>query len=284
MRFMMMVKSNGQSEAGVLPSEAELSAMGVYNDELIAAKVMLAGEGLQASSKGTRVRINGNKTQIIDGPFSETKELLAGYWLIQTQTKQEAIEWAKKVPFEEGEVEVRQIYELADFGIEIPETITNAPPTPARKPGTKRYAVLIKADAKTEAAVMPSEGETLFEEMGALMNDYTQKGAVLAGDGLQPTSRCFKVKYDGKQRSVIDGPFTETKEIIAGFSIVQFATKEEAVEFARQQLAIHCKWSQLPGEIEVREIFEIEDFPVSPEEKPDGWRDRETRFRDAMSH
>src|SRR5690348_13034586 len=118
MRFMMMVKSSEQSEAGVLPTEAELNQMGKYNDELIAAKVMLAGEGLQASAKGTRVRINGNKTQIVDGPFSETKELLAGYWLIQTKTKQEAIDVAKKVPFEEGEVEVRQIYELADFGIE----------------------------------------------------------------------------------------------------------------------------------------------------------------------
>lgn len=283
MRFMMMVKSNAQSEAGVLPSEAELSQMGKYNDELIAAKVMLAGEGLQASSKGTRVRINGDKTQIVDGPFSETKELLAGYWLIQTKTKEEAIEWAKKVPFEEGEVEVRQIYELSDFGIELPETITDAPPIPARKPGTKRYMVLIKADALTEKGVIEG-AERMFEEMGALMNDYTQKGAVLAGDGLQPTSKCFKVAYDGKQRSVVDGPFAETKEIIAGFSVVQFATKEEAVEFARQQLAIHCKWAQLPGEIEVREIFEIEDFPVTPEEKPDGWRERETRFRDSLSH
>jgi hypothetical protein len=281
---MMMVKSNGQSEAGVLPTEAELSQMGKYNDELIAAKVMLAGEGLQASSKATRVRINGSKTQLIDGPFSETKELLAGYWLIQTKTRQEAIEWAKKVPFEEGEVEVRQIYELADFGIEIPESVSNAPATPPRKAGTKRYMVLIKGDAKTEAGTMPGEGETLFEEMGTLMNDYTQKGAVLAGDGLWPTSKCFKIRYDGKQRSVVDGPFTESKEIIAGFTVAQFATKEEAVEFARQQLAIHCKWSTLPGEIEVREIFEIEDFPVSPEEKPDGWRDRETRFRDAMQH
>jgi hypothetical protein len=284
MRFMMMVKSNEQSEAGILPTEAELSEMGRYNDELIAAKVMLAGEGLQASSTATRVRIDGDKTQVVDGPFSETKELLAGYWLIQTKDKAEAIAWAKKVPFQEGEVEVRQIYELSDFGIELPEGAFTAPPPPVRKPGTHRYLVLIKGDAKTEAGTMPAEGDTLFEEMGALMNDYTERGAVLAGDGLLPTSKCFKVRYQGNQRSVIDGPFTETKEIIAGFSLVQFATKREAVEFARQQLAIHCKWSKLPGSIEVRQVFEIEDFPVSPEEKPDGWRERETRFRDSLSH
>ncbi|HLE55602.1 MAG TPA: YciI family protein [Rhodothermia bacterium] len=116
MRFMMIVKANKDSEAGVLPTEEQLAEMAKYNEELVKTGVMLAGEGLQASSKGARVRYAGAKRSVIDGPFAETKELIAGFWLIQAKSKAEAIEWAKRVPFEEGEVEIRQVFELEDFG------------------------------------------------------------------------------------------------------------------------------------------------------------------------
>ena len=116
MRFMMIVKANKDSEAGVLPTEEQLAEMAKYNEELVKTGVMLAGEGLQASSKGARVRYAGAKRTVIDGPFAETKELIAGFWLIQAKSKAEAIEWAKRVPFEEGEVEIRQVFELEDFG------------------------------------------------------------------------------------------------------------------------------------------------------------------------
>jgi hypothetical protein len=118
MRFMVIVKANKDSEAGVLPDEKMLTAMGKYNDELIKAGVMLAGEGLQASSKGARVRFEGPKKRtVIDGPFTETKELVAGFWLWQVKSKEEAIEWLKRAPFEEGEeVEIRQVFETEDFG------------------------------------------------------------------------------------------------------------------------------------------------------------------------
>ena len=116
MRFMMIVKANKDSEAGLLPTEEQLAEMAGYNEQLVKAGVMLAGEGLQASSKGARVRYAGTKRTVIDGPFAETKELIAGFWLIQAKSKDEAIEWAKRVPFQEGEVEVRQIFELEDFG------------------------------------------------------------------------------------------------------------------------------------------------------------------------
>lgn len=116
MRFMMIVKANKESEAGGLPTEEQLAEMAKYNEQLVKAGVMLAGEGLQASSKGARVRYAGTKRTVIDGPFAETKELIAGFWLIQAKSKDEAIEWAKRVPFQEGEVEVRQIFELEDFG------------------------------------------------------------------------------------------------------------------------------------------------------------------------
>jgi hypothetical protein len=117
MRFMVIVKGNKDSEAGVLPNAEILNAMGKYNEELVKAGVMLAGEGLQPSSKGKRVKFSGAKPTVIDGPFAETKELIAGYWLWQTKSMEEAIEWLKRSPFGGGaEVEIRQLYEVEDFG------------------------------------------------------------------------------------------------------------------------------------------------------------------------
>ncbi|MBW8874297.1 MAG: YciI family protein [Acidobacteria bacterium] len=119
MRFMVIVKASKDSEAGVLPSEELLTAMGKFNEELVKAGVMLAGEGLQASSKGVRVRFSGGKRTVIDGPFAETKELIAGFWLWQVKSKEEAIEWLKRAPFEDTEVEIRQVFEAEDFGAEF---------------------------------------------------------------------------------------------------------------------------------------------------------------------
>lgn len=117
MRFMVLVKANRESEAGVLPDQKILAAMGKYNDELVKAGVMLAAEGLHASSKGARVRFDGDKRTVIDGPFAETKELIAGFWLWQVRSKEEAIEWLKRAPFGGGtEVEIRQVFEAEDFG------------------------------------------------------------------------------------------------------------------------------------------------------------------------
>ena len=116
MRFMVIVKANKESEAGVLPSEKMLADMGKFNEELVKAGVMLAGEGLHPSSKGARVRFSGAKRTVIDGPFAETKELVAGFWIWQVKSKEEAIEWLKRAPFDQTEVEIRQIFELEDFG------------------------------------------------------------------------------------------------------------------------------------------------------------------------
>jgi hypothetical protein len=116
---MVIVKANQDSEAGVMPSEKLLTEMGKFNEELIKAGVMLAGEGLQSSSKGARVKFSGGKTTVIDGPFAETKELVAGYWMWQVKSKEEAIEWLKRAPFEDTEVEIRQVFEAEDFGAEF---------------------------------------------------------------------------------------------------------------------------------------------------------------------
>ena len=120
MRFMVLVKADKKSEAGILPDEKLLVEMGKYNEELVKAGVMLAGEGLHPSSKGVRVKFSGSKRTVIDGPFAETKELVAGFWLIQVKSKEEAIEWVKRapnpMPGTEAEIEIRQVFEEEDFG------------------------------------------------------------------------------------------------------------------------------------------------------------------------
>src|SRR6266566_4528066 len=119
MRFMILLKADKNTEAGVLPSEKLLTEMGKYNQELVKAGVMLAGEGLQPSSKGARVRFSGDTRTVVDGPFAETKELVAGFWLIQAKSKEEAIEWVKRCPNPmqgESEIEIRQLFEADDFG------------------------------------------------------------------------------------------------------------------------------------------------------------------------
>ena len=123
MRFMILVKADKNSEAGVLPDEKLLTEMGKFNEELVKAGVMLAGEGLQPSSKGARVKFSGGKRIVIDGPFAETKELIAGFWLWQVKSKEEAIEWVKRCPNPfpgtEAEIEIRQLFEAENFGTEF---------------------------------------------------------------------------------------------------------------------------------------------------------------------
>ena len=123
MRFMVLIKADKNSEAGVLPDEKLLREMGNYNDELVKAGVMLAGEGLQPSSKGARVRFSGDKRTVIDGPFAETKELIAGFWIFKVNSLQEAIDWVKRAPNPfpgtESEIEIRQVFEAEDFGEEF---------------------------------------------------------------------------------------------------------------------------------------------------------------------
>ena len=142
MRFMVMVKATKESEAGVLPDEAMLSAMGKYNGELVKAGIMLAGEGLQPSSKGARIRFSGDKRTVIDVPFTETKELVAGFWLWQCRSKEEAIEWAKRCPNPmrgDSELEIRQVFEAEDFGEQF---------TPELREQERRIGEQIAANAK----------------------------------------------------------------------------------------------------------------------------------------
>src|SRR4051812_19824133 len=120
MRFMILVKADKNSEAGIMPTQEILAAMGKFNEELVNAGVMLAGEGLKPSSQGARVRFSGGKPTVIDGPFAETKELVAGYWIWRVKSKDEAIEWLERSPFQDAQVEVPQIFEAEGFGAQLP--------------------------------------------------------------------------------------------------------------------------------------------------------------------
>jgi hypothetical protein len=268
---MLLVKASRDFEAGVLPDEKRLSEMATYREELAKAGALLGCERLQPSSKGVRVRYANGEFKVIDGPFAETKELAAGFCLIQAKSKEEAIAWAKRIPFQEGEVEVRPLFEVEDFPVDPAErpdgwrekeqVFRDAPP-PARKPGTIRYLGLLKADKDTEAGILPDE--RVLAAMGAFMEEGVKSGVFLAGEGLQPSSKGARVRFSGSKRTVIDGPFAETKELVAGYAVLQFTSKAEAIEWTRRFVQVDA-----PGrlgaesECELRPIFEFEDFPPS---------------------
>ena len=139
MRFMVIVKANKDSEAGKLPTEKELTAMGKFNEQLAKAGLLLAGEGLQPSSKGARIKFTGGKRTVIDGPFAETKELVAGFWLLQMKSKEEVIEWIKRAPFTNNEeVEIRQVFEAEDFGDALTPEIREQEERLRRETGWKK--------------------------------------------------------------------------------------------------------------------------------------------------
>jgi len=270
MRYMMLVKATKDFEAGVWPDEKMLSEMAKYNEQLVKAGALLACQRLQPSSQGVRVRFANGKFVVTDGPFAETKELVAGICLIQVKSRDEAIQWAKRVPFQEGEVEVRPLFELTDFPVdpaekpdgwrEKEEQFRAAPP--ARKPGTVRYMGLLKADKDTEAGVLPDE--KFLAAMGAFMEEGVKSGIFLSGEGLRPSSHGARIRYSGSQRMVTDGPFAETKELIAGYAMLQFTSRAEAIEWTKRFVQVDAP-GRLGGEseCEIRPFFEYEDFGPS---------------------
>jgi hypothetical protein len=265
MRFMMLVKGTKDYEAGIWPDEKLLSEIAKWTEELVKAGARLDGGRLQPSSTGVRVRYADRKFTVTDGPFAETKELIAGFCLIQAKSLDEAIEWTKRVPFQEGEIELRPLYELFDFPVdaaekpdgwrEKEEQLRAAPP--ARKPGTIRYMGLVKADKDTEAGVLP--GEKALATMGAFLEEGARAGVFLSGEGLQPSSKGARVRFSGSQRLVTDGPFAETKELVAGYAILQFASKAEAIEWTRRFVQVDAPLRLgAQSECEIRPFFEYE--------------------------
>lgn len=270
MRFMIIIKASKDSEAGVTPSEQLLTEMGKFNEKLVKTGILLAADGLHPSSKGARVKCSGGTLTVIDGPFAETKELIAGYWLWQVKSKEEAITWVKRCPnphHADGEIEVRPLFELQDIPVDPAEKPDGwrdkeeqlrASPPPARKPGTIRFMGLLKADKDTEAGVLPDE--KVLVAVGEFMEEGVKAGIILSGEGLQPSSTGARVRFSGSKRTVIDGPFAETKELIAGYVIIQVKSREEAIEWTKQFVTVDA-----PGrlgaesECELRQLFETED-------------------------
>jgi hypothetical protein len=297
MRVMMLLKSDAPTEAGELPSEEMFTALGEYSETLVNAGVMRGGEGLQPSSRGAKIRIANGKTSVIDGPFAEAKELIAGYMLLETASLAEAIAWAKRLPtvcvVDEDHVELRPLYEPEELAADVPVPARQPAPLPTPEQGA-RWVSLLKADRNTEAGMKPSA--ELMQKMGALIQDMTAKGVLIAGEGLKPSAQSARVYITAnggaapalrggaasdKRVRVVDGPFAEAKELVAGFTLFRARSKAEAIEWARRCLQIHVDGTGIDhGEIEVRPILETDEIPVRPEETAGGWRDQERRVRE----
>jgi len=231
---------------------------------------LVASEALHPTAKGTRIRLAAGTRSTTDGPFAEAKEVIAGYWLLRTKSKQEAIEWAKRCPAAAGRLELRQVYELDDFPVDAAEDAegwrkqeermrkeTEQAPPPAPKPGTYRFIAMLTSNAYSESGVLPDE--PMLAAMGKLMDDMARAGVMLGGEGLQPSSKGARVQ----QHQVLDGPFAETKEMIAGFMMLQCATRAEATEWSWRWLDVHCGGNFAEdGEIQIRQVFELSELPA----------------------
>lgn len=277
MRYMMLLKGNESSPEQMMPTPETVAAMGKFNDAMLAAGVLRSAEGLHPSAHGVRLRSSGGTVTVTDGPFTETKELLAGYWTIEVGSKEEAIAWAERAPLGGGadapadappvQIELLRIAEMADFPVvegegnwrEREEAARAAPP-PALDETKRRYLVGFMADADSEADVQPSP--ELLAEMGALMEELAARGMLLSGEGLRPSAEGARITFAGGTRTVTDGPFAETKELIAGYAIIQVASQEEAVEWARRAIAIDARGRHGESTIELRRLFNPSDFPA----------------------
>lgn len=255
MRYLLIVKATPDYEAGQLPSREILAEMVQWNEAMAKSGSMLASERLLPSSKGTRVCLVDRKITVTDGPFAETKELVAGACMIQAPSLAAAVDWAKRIPFREAEVEVRPLLEVFDPPAESGQPV----PPPQRKPGMIGYLAFIKSDSEVEAGKFPDE--KAIAEMTVFLQNSAEAGVFLAGEGLAPSSRSARVRYADKQRTVMDGPFAETKELVAGYCSLQFASKAAAIEWARQFVQVDAPGRfQERCEIELRPIFEYTEF------------------------
>ncbi len=234
MRIMSMHKANAQMEAGVPPSPEFMASMGALMQEIQEAGIFIAGEGLLPSSTGVRLNFSDGQRTITKGPFVGANELIAGYCLMKASSIEETIEWASRFAEIVGDVEIdiRPICEPWDLGMF---------PKPENETKT-RFMLTHKADAHSESGAPPSP--RVVAAMDALTNDMKRAGVFLAAEGLQPSSRAVRLRFKGDRRTIIDGPFTESKELIAGFSILELPSNDEAIVWA-------SKFAKLIGDVEI---------------------------------
>jgi hypothetical protein len=261
MQFMIIRSSDERTEAGARAGAQLVAALRAFTGELAKAGILKDFDGLKPSAVSTRVRLEGKTFSVIDGPFTESKELVAGYLIIEAATREDALAVARRWPAEDGDVELelRRLYGAEDFPADPAAGEAPPPPAPpARKPGTTRYALLIKSDARTESGAPPDS--EVIGAMDGLIGEVVASGAMLGGQGLKPSAQGAKLRRTRGKLTVVDGPFTESKEMIAGFTLLQLASMQDAIDFAKRWLQIHVDWSRLgKGEIEIRPMYEEAD-------------------------
>ena len=239
MRYIIMHKTNPHWESGAIPSKELIARVGALIGEMAKSKVFVAGEGLRASSEGVRLRFSGGARTITKGPFRGENELPAGFAILRTGSLDEAVEWATRQAATLGDVEmdIRPINEPWDVGIcEAPSDLTK-----------RRWMVLRKATAATESGESPSASQRAT--MSRLVDESTRSGVHVASESLRPSARGRRYKNSADGRRVIDGPFTETKELIAGYCIVNAESLEEACRWAEKYIDV-----VETDEVDVREL------------------------------
>jgi hypothetical protein len=266
MQFMILRKADKDTEAGVLPGAELLQAMGEYNQQLVEAGIMRGGEGLQPSAKGVRLQLSPGRVTVVDGPFAETKELIAGFSIIDVESKQEAIDWLSRWPRQDGGGNVE--LELRESGCHGGCAQVEA--TAGADSQGKRFVVLLRSSADLEGEVpVPREKLAALDANNAA---EAKAGVLLAADGLRSSARGARVKIADGKLSVVDGPFTEIKEMIAGYWMIRAASLQEAVEWAKRN-----PYPTGPEvEVEIRQVYEMADFGA---EFTPALRDAEQRMR-----
>ena len=234
MKFMMLHKTDAYYENGGLPSKELIAGVGAMVGDMVKRGKLLAADGLRSSAEGVRVKFAGGKRTVITGPLSGENEAIAGFAVLRVRSLDEAVEWASRFAGVVGDVvlDIRPATEPWDIGLgKKPEGLM-----------TRRYIAMQKANARSEAGAPPTPDE--MERMGALIREMKEAGVLLSTGGLEPTSRAARLRNLGDKRTVVDGPFAESKELVGGFVILELDSRAEALEWAK-------RYAKVLGEVEL---------------------------------
>jgi hypothetical protein len=253
MRFILMHKQDPASEAGVPPSQELMARMGKLLSEGAAAGLFHSGEGLHSSSKRARLNFSTGQRTVTNGPFTGSNELIAGFAMLKVKSKEEAIEWASRLTTIMGDVEteIGQVKEPWDLGL---------CPKPDEAP--MRFLLLRKAGDKSEAGIPPTPQQ--ISEIAKLTEEMVKAGVFLSAEQFEPSSKGARLTFSGGKRTVVDGPFIESKELIGGFAMIQVNSKEDAIEWA-SRFAKVLSDANVAGDIEidVRQVQEVSNFTTA---------------------
>lgn len=253
MRYLILRKADTETEAGAMPSTALIEAMGRYNQQMVDAGVMLSGEGLHPSRGAVRLHLSPGQATITDGPFTETKELIAGLSVIEVASKQEAIDWVLRWPVEDGHGNVD--IEIREAGCHA-HCLQVVAPAQATQAGGKRFFVLLRSspDLENEAPVAQEN----LDRTDAHTIAETRAGVLLGASGLRTSARGARVKFNDGRPTVTDGPFTEIKELIAGYWLIRADSMQDAIAWARRN-----PYPTGPEvDVEIRQCYEMDELGI----------------------